>query len=140
MKRNNKKGFTIVELVVVIAVIAILSAVFIPTFSGVIGKAKEAALKADLKAVYTQYASDKALAEEDVAETVYIKVEGETAAQDKYYKVVKGNTEEVTEVDWCTKAAGAGLVAGRVFEELAEHTFTDGNDCACGAEAPATGA
>ena len=43
MKRNNKKGFTIVELVVVIAVIAILSAVLIPTFSGVIGDAKEKA-------------------------------------------------------------------------------------------------
>ena len=35
----NKKGFTIVELVIVIAVIAILAAVLIPTFSNVIGKA-----------------------------------------------------------------------------------------------------
>lgn len=40
-KNNNKKGFTIVELVIVIAVIAILAAVLIPTFSGVIDKAKE---------------------------------------------------------------------------------------------------
>ncbi len=40
MKRNNKKGFTIVELVIVIAVIAILAAVLIPTFSSVIKKAK----------------------------------------------------------------------------------------------------
>ena len=37
MKRNNKKGFTIVELVIVIAVIAILSAVLIPSFGGVTG-------------------------------------------------------------------------------------------------------
>ena len=35
MKRN-KKGFTIVELVIVIAVIAILAAVLIPTFSSLI--------------------------------------------------------------------------------------------------------
>ena len=41
MKRNNKKGFTIVELVIVIAVIAILAAVLIPTFSGVIEKANK---------------------------------------------------------------------------------------------------
>ena len=41
IKRNNKKGFTIVELVIVIAVIAILAAVLIPTFSGIIKKAQE---------------------------------------------------------------------------------------------------
>lgn len=39
MKKNNKKGFTIVELVVVIAVIGILAAVLIPTFSNIIEKA-----------------------------------------------------------------------------------------------------
>ena len=38
---KNRKGFTIVELVIVIAVIAILAAVLIPTFSGVIQKANE---------------------------------------------------------------------------------------------------
>ena len=43
MKRNNKKGFTIVELVIVIAVIAILAGVLIPTFAGVIGKAQDSA-------------------------------------------------------------------------------------------------
>ena len=40
MKRN-KKGFTIVELVIVIAVIAILAAVLIPTFSSLIRRANE---------------------------------------------------------------------------------------------------
>jgi len=43
MKINNKKGFTIVELVIVIAVIAILAAVLIPTFSGITNRAKESA-------------------------------------------------------------------------------------------------
>ena len=38
-----KKGFTIVELVIVIAVIAILAAVLIPTFTSVTEKAKESA-------------------------------------------------------------------------------------------------
>ena len=48
MKRTNKKGFTVVELVIVIAIIAVLAAVLIPTFSGVI---KTARLSADKKAV-----------------------------------------------------------------------------------------
>ena len=45
--RKSKKGFTLVELVIVIAVIAILAAVLIPTFSGIISKAnKSSALQA----------------------------------------------------------------------------------------------
>ena len=43
MKKLNKKGFTIVELVIVIAVIAILAAVLIPTFATVIEKANRSA-------------------------------------------------------------------------------------------------
>ena len=54
MKRTNKKGFTIVELVVVIAVIAILAAVMIPTFSGVAGDAQEQADLANARNAYTQ--------------------------------------------------------------------------------------
>ena len=41
MYRNSKKGFTVVELVIVIAIIAILAAVLIPTFAGLIQKANE---------------------------------------------------------------------------------------------------
>ena len=48
MRNTNKKGFTIVELVIVIAVIAILAAVLIPTFAGIIAKAN---LSADQRAV-----------------------------------------------------------------------------------------
>ena len=48
MKNLKKKGFTIVELVIVIAVIAILSAVLIPTFSNLIKKAN---LSADQQAI-----------------------------------------------------------------------------------------
>ena len=41
MKKTNKKGFTIVELVIVIAVIAILAAVLIPNISRLVRKANE---------------------------------------------------------------------------------------------------
>ena len=42
-KKMNKKGFTIVELVIVIAVIAILAAVLIPTFVSLVNKANRSA-------------------------------------------------------------------------------------------------
>ena len=41
MRKSNKKGFTVVELVIVIAIIAILAGVLIPTFAGLIQKANE---------------------------------------------------------------------------------------------------
>ena len=48
MINSKKKGFTIVELVIVIAVVAILAAVLIPTFSNLVKKAN---LSADQQAV-----------------------------------------------------------------------------------------
>lgn len=55
MKTTNKKrGFTIVELVIVIAVIAILAAVLIPTFSGVVQKAKDSAALQEATAAYKE--------------------------------------------------------------------------------------
>ena len=53
MKKMNKKGFTIVELVIVIAVIAILAAVMIPTFSGIVDRAKNSAALQEVKNAYT---------------------------------------------------------------------------------------
>ncbi len=53
MIRNNKKGFTIIELVIVIAVIAILAAVLIPTFSNIIQKSKDSAMLQELTTART---------------------------------------------------------------------------------------
>ena len=63
MKKLNKKGFTIVELSIVIAVVAILSAVLIPTFSSIVNKAKDSSAVQEAKNAYTQYISDPANAE-----------------------------------------------------------------------------
>ena len=61
IKRNNKKGFTIVELVIVIAVIAILAAVLIPTFAGIIRKANISADTQLVKNMNTALAADEAV-------------------------------------------------------------------------------
>ena len=53
--KMNKKGFTIVELVIVIAVIAILAGVLIPTFSGLVQKAQDSAAIQEARNKYTEY-------------------------------------------------------------------------------------
>lgn len=53
--RSTKKGFTLVELVIVIAVIAILSAVLIPTFSNVIENANKSKAMSEANNAYKAY-------------------------------------------------------------------------------------
>lgn len=61
MKRSNKKGFTIVELVIVIAVIAILAAVLIPTFINLTKKANESVDMQLVRHMNTALQTDEAL-------------------------------------------------------------------------------
>ena len=55
LNKQNKKGFTIVELVIVIAVIGILSAILIPTFANLTNDAQKAARKQQAADAYTTY-------------------------------------------------------------------------------------
>lgn len=85
-KKNTRKGFTIVELVIVIAVIAILATVLVPTFGNVISDAQKTALKQELKNAHTQFAIAVAASGVDTDEVV-IKHEN------KYYSFKAGNLE-----------------------------------------------
>lgn len=60
MKKSTKKGFTLVELVIVIAVIAVLSAIIIPVTSSVVSNAKETVDKTTVKALNTALSQDEA--------------------------------------------------------------------------------
>ena len=89
-KKNNRKGFTIVELVIVIAVIALLATILVPTFENVVGKAKNTALVAEIKNAHADYVIQNA-ENEDYSDTVYVKIDG------KFYLVEKGEIDMANE-------------------------------------------
>ena len=65
MKKREQKGFTIVELVIVIAVIAVLATVLVPTFGDLIGRAQAAAATQQVANAYKE-ALVKALADNGI--------------------------------------------------------------------------
>lgn len=62
MERNNRKrGFTLVELIVVLVILAVLAALLVPSLTGYIDKAKKKAVITEARDVWT--ASQAALSE-----------------------------------------------------------------------------
>ena len=54
MRKNNKKGFTLAELLIVVAIIAVLTAIAIPVFTSQLEKSREATDQANLRSAYAQ--------------------------------------------------------------------------------------
>ena len=97
MKKLNKKGFTIVELVIVIAVIAILAGVLIPTFATVVEKANKSSAQQQAKNFYTL-------------------LEAATAAPTKYE--MTGNNNKTT---YTLSMQQAGLVVSKTHTGTEQH-------------------
>ena len=102
MKRNNKKGFTIVELVIVIAVIGILATIMIPTFSNITKNAQDKADIAEARNQYTQFIATEGNLEEEVD---YVKV------GDNYFDVNDNFAKETT-----APTTGKALVEGAIVD------------------------
>ena len=54
MKKNNKKGFTLAELLIVVAIIGVLVAISIPIFTSQLEKAREATDEANIRSAYAE--------------------------------------------------------------------------------------
>ncbi|MBQ3120182.1 MAG: prepilin-type N-terminal cleavage/methylation domain-containing protein [Peptococcaceae bacterium] len=57
-RSKDKKGFTLAELLIVVAIIAVLVAIAIPVFTGQLEKAREAADIANIRAAYAEACLD----------------------------------------------------------------------------------
>ena len=54
MKKNNNKGFTLAELLIVVAIIAVLTAIAIPVFTTQLEKSREATDLSNIRALYAE--------------------------------------------------------------------------------------
>ncbi|SJZ67159.1 type II secretion system protein [Anaerorhabdus furcosa] len=59
-KIKNKKGFTLIELIVVIAILAVLGLLLVPQISGYIKASKDAVGTANAKSCFSQRSLEKA--------------------------------------------------------------------------------
>lgn len=57
-KMKNKKGFTLMEMLIVVAIIAILIAIAIPTFASSLNKARVATDEANIRSGYASVMTD----------------------------------------------------------------------------------
>ena len=60
-KLSKKKGFTLMEMMIVVAIIAILIAIIIPTFKSALDRANIAADEANLRAYYAEQMAESIL-------------------------------------------------------------------------------
>lgn len=58
MNKTNKKGFTLAELLIVVAIIAVLVAIAIPVFTAQLEKSREAVDAANIRAKYAELMAD----------------------------------------------------------------------------------
>lgn len=111
MIKKLKKAFTITELVIVIAVIAILAAVLIPTFSNVIRNANQSAALQTCTNALKDYQSI-ALSEgkdDEVAGTVFV-------SNNYVYTYINSSLQYVGELDDLTNVNSSGKLNKAEFE------------------------
>ena len=125
---TNSKGFTIVELVIVIAVIAILSAVLIPTFSNLTEKANDSAAIQESANEYKLYLSEiAAKGEEAPKNLLFVVKNGENVKalvllEGSEYTVLKENNKNITTFSKTNKDATFGTSNYKLVIGAGENT------------------
>lgn len=120
---HNKKGFTLAELLIVVAIIAVLVAIAIPIFTAQLEKARDAVSVANLRTAYAE-AQTLVLTGNNGEESDKAKLTIDTTSTDAYYSVAVKDVDLVGTKDddnW------SGLAAELPFaDKLGAETDKDG--------------
>lgn len=73
LMKQNKNGFTLMEMLIVIAIIAVLIAVAIPVFASQLEKTREATDLANVRSAYAQVSTEALLGDSEATVTVNLK-------------------------------------------------------------------
>ncbi len=96
MKKLNKKGFTLAELLIVVAIIAVLVAISIPIFTSQLEKSREATDAANLRAKYAEVMTCALTGQEDTVNGITVT----TGADGTITVVGKVDKAQQKQADW----------------------------------------
>ena len=133
MKKHNKKGFTLVELLVVIVIIGILAAVIIPNVANNIEKANKSAAEQEAKVKYNEVLSALKLEESDKAPENFFYFGDKYVVYLKNGSLQADKTKKIDEVtvaepitltaEEATTAFGVTLKEGDVVVKLVDNGY-----------------
>ncbi len=117
MKKRNPYGFTLAELLVVVAIIGVLVGIFIPIFTSQLEKAREATDLANVRAAYAEVMSD--VITENTSSSLY------DEKTKRYSKAVKLKQKQI---GWITTNLNvAGITPADTIHWVGQ--VLPGNDC-----------
>ncbi len=129
MRKNNKKGFTLAELLIVVAIIAVLVAIAIPVFTSQLEKSREAVDEANIRDAYAVCVAS-ALTESvqaDVNTNATDKISYTVSGTGATYKIVATVTATQTEAGWKSGATKVSVGGVQVDPSTSGWTITVDN-------------